>query len=131
MERGYTGFSMYGRSKLMNILFTREVARRLEGTGVTANCLHPGFVATRFGDASGGIGAFVVKTAKRFALTPEEGAKTIIYLASSPEVNGVTGKYFHKCQQELPSAEAQNDEDARRLWDVSVQLTSVGAEAIA
>jgi NAD(P)-dependent dehydrogenase (short-subunit alcohol dehydrogenase family) len=130
MEKGYSGFSMYGRSKLMNILFTRELARRLEGSGVTANCLHPGFVATRFGDASGGLGGFVVKTAKRFALTPEEGARTIIYLASSPEVNGVTGKYFHKCQQELPSAEAQSDADARRLWDVSVQLSGVGADTI-
>lgn len=130
MEKSYSGWAMYGRSKLMNILFTRELARRLEGTGVTANCLHPGFVATRFGDASGGFGAFMVKTAKKFALTPEDGAKTIIYLASSPEVNGVTGKYFHKCQQELPSAEAQNDADARRLWDVSVQLSGVGAEAI-
>ena len=130
MEKGYTGFGMYGRSKLMNILFTRELARRLEGSGVTANCLHPGFVATRFGDASGGLGAFVVKTAKKFALTPEEGAKTIIYLASSPEVNGITGKYFHKCQQELPTPEAQNDADARRLWDLSVQLSGVGVGTI-
>jgi len=130
MEKGYSGFAMYGRSKLMNILFTRELARRLEGSGVTANCLHPGFVATRFGDASGGLGSFVVKTAKKFALTPEEGAKTIIYLASSAEVNGVSGKYFHKCQQELPSAEAQNDADARRLWDISVQLSGVGVGTI-
>jgi len=130
MEKGYTGFGMYGRSKLMNILFTRELARRLEGSGVTANCLHPGFVATRFGDASGGLGSFVVKTAKKFALTPEEGAKTIIYLSSSAEVDGVSGKYFHKCQQELPSAEAQNDADARRLWDISVQLSGVGIGTI-
>ena len=130
MEKGYSGFSMYSRSKLMNILFTRELARRLEGTGVTVNCLHPGFVATRFADGNPGLGAFVVKAAKKFALTPEEGAQTITYLASSPEVNGVTGKYFHKCAQEVPSAEAQNDADARRLWDVSVQLSGVGAEAI-
>jgi NAD(P)-dependent dehydrogenase (short-subunit alcohol dehydrogenase family) len=130
MEKGYTGFGMYGRSKLMNILFTRELARRLEGSGVTANCLHPGFVATRFADDSGGLGSFVVKTAKKFALTPEEGAKTIIYLASSAEVDGVSGKYFHKCQQELPSAEAQNDADARRLWDISVQLSGVGVGTI-
>jgi NAD(P)-dependent dehydrogenase (short-subunit alcohol dehydrogenase family) len=130
MEKGYSGMSMYGRSKLMNILFTRELARRLAGTGVTANCLHPGFVATRFGDASGGFGSFVMKAAKRFALTPEEGARTIIYLAASAEVNGVTGKYFHKCQEEQPSAEARNDADARRLWDVSVQLSGVGVEMI-
>jgi len=130
MEKGYSGFGMYSRTKLMNILFTRELARRLEGTGVTVNCLHPGFVATRFADGNPGLGAFVVKAAKKFALTPEEGAKTITYLASSPEANGVTGKYFHKCAQELPSAEAQNDADARRLWDVSVQLSGVGAAVI-
>jgi NAD(P)-dependent dehydrogenase (short-subunit alcohol dehydrogenase family) len=130
MEKGYTGFGMYGRSKLMNILFTRELARRLEGSGVTANCLHPGCVATRFADGSGGMVAFVVKTAKKFALNPEEGARTLIYLASSPEVQGVSGKYFHKCQQELPTAEAQNDADARRLWDVSVQLSGAGVSVI-
>lgn len=123
MEKGYSGFGMYGRSKLMNILFTRELSRRLAGSGVTANCLHPGFVATRFADASGGLTSLVVKGAKRFALTPEEGAKTIIYLASSPEVNGITGKYFQKCKQVMPTAEAQNDADAQRLWDISLLLT--------
>ena len=123
MEKGYSGFGMYGRSKLMNILFTRELSRRLAGSGVTANCLHPGFVATRFADASGGLTSLVVKGAKRFALTPEEGAKTIIYLASSPEVNGITGQYFQKCKQLMPTAEAQNDADAQKLWDISLQLT--------
>jgi NAD(P)-dependent dehydrogenase (short-subunit alcohol dehydrogenase family) len=129
MEHGYSGWEMYGRSKLMNILFTRELARRLQGTGVTANSLHPGFVATRFADGNSGLTAFVVRTAKKFALTPEEGAKTLVYLASSPEVNGVSGKYFHQCRQELPTAEAQNDADARRLWDVSVQLSGVDVAA--
>jgi NAD(P)-dependent dehydrogenase (short-subunit alcohol dehydrogenase family) len=131
MEKSYNGFMMYSRSKLMNILFTRELARRLAGTGVTANSLHPGFVATRWADGNGGFLAFMVKVGKRFtALTPEEGAKTIIYLASSPEVDGVTGKYFHKCQQELPTAQAQNDADARRLWDLSMQLSGVGLETV-
>jgi NAD(P)-dependent dehydrogenase (short-subunit alcohol dehydrogenase family) len=125
-EKRYSGFGMYGRSKLMNILFTRELARRLAGSGVTANCLHPGFVATRFADTSGGLTSLVVRGAKRFALTPEEGAKTIIYLASSPEVDGITGKYFHKCTQVMPTAEAQNDADAQRLWDISTQLSGVG-----
>jgi NAD(P)-dependent dehydrogenase (short-subunit alcohol dehydrogenase family) len=123
LEKGYSGFGMYGRSKLMNILFTRELARRLAGSGVTANCLHPGFVATRFADASGGLTSLMVKGAKKFALTPAEGAKTLIYLASSPEVEGVTGKYFEKCKEALPTAEAQNDADARRLWEISLQLT--------
>jgi len=126
-EKGYSGFAMYGRSKLMNILFTRELARRLAGTGVTANALHPGFVATRFGDESGGLASLVVKGAKKFALTPQEGAKTIIYLASSPEVNEVSGKYFHKCKEEMPTEAAQNDADARRLWEISSQLTGVGS----
>jgi NAD(P)-dependent dehydrogenase (short-subunit alcohol dehydrogenase family) len=125
LEKGYSGFGMYGRSKLMNILFTRELARRLAGSGVTANCLHPGFVATRFADASGGLTSLVVKGAKKFALSPAEGAKTLIYLASSPEVDGVTGKYFEKCKEAMPTAEARNDADARRLWEISLQLTGL------
>jgi NAD(P)-dependent dehydrogenase (short-subunit alcohol dehydrogenase family) len=125
-EKGYSASGMYGRTKLMNILFTRELSRRLAGTGVTANCLHPGFVATRFGDASGGLMSLALRVAKKFALTQEEGAKTIVYLASSPEAEGVSGKYFHKCRQVLPTAEAQNDADASRLWDISAQLSGVG-----
>jgi NAD(P)-dependent dehydrogenase (short-subunit alcohol dehydrogenase family) len=125
-ERGFSGFGMYGRSKLMNILFTRELARRLAGTGVTANCLHPGFVATRFGEAGSGLMAQVIRVAKKFALTPQEGAQTIIYLASSPEVTGVTGQYFYKSKPAVPTKEAQNDADARRLWEVSAKLSGVG-----
>jgi NAD(P)-dependent dehydrogenase (short-subunit alcohol dehydrogenase family) len=127
MKEGYSGFSMYGRTKLMNILFTRELARRLAGSGVTANCLHPGFVNTRFANESGGLTSFVVRAAKYFALTPQEGAKTIIYLAASPEVAGVTGQYFYQCQPVTPTEEAQNDAHARRLWEISAQLTGVGA----
>jgi NAD(P)-dependent dehydrogenase (short-subunit alcohol dehydrogenase family) len=126
MNRGYTPFGMYGRTKLMNILFTRELARRLAGTGVTANCLHPGFVNTRFGNESGGWMGLAVKTAKRFALTPEQGAKTLIYLATSPEVAEVTGEYFYECKVATPTAEAQSDLEAKRLWDVTAQLTGVG-----
>jgi NAD(P)-dependent dehydrogenase (short-subunit alcohol dehydrogenase family) len=125
-QKGYSAGGMYGRTKLMNILFTRELSRRLTGTGVTANCLHPGFVATRFGDASGGLMSVALRVAKKFALTPHEGANTIVYLASSPEVDGVSGKYFHACKQVLPTAEAQKDADARRLWDISAQLSGVG-----
>jgi NAD(P)-dependent dehydrogenase (short-subunit alcohol dehydrogenase family) len=125
-EKHFSGFGMYDRSKLMNILFTRELAHRLAGTGVTANCLHPGFVATRFADEGGGLVLTVVRSAKRFALTPEEGAKTIVYLASAPEVAKVSGQYFFKCQQVAPSAEAANDESARRLWDISYQLSGFG-----
>jgi NAD(P)-dependent dehydrogenase (short-subunit alcohol dehydrogenase family) len=109
----------------MNILFTRELARRLEGTGVSANSLHPGFVNTRFGEASGGLMSLALRGAKKFALTPEDGAKTIVYLATSPEVAGVSGKYFHDCKVVAPTAEAQNDADAKRLWDVSAQLAGL------
>src|ERR1022692_940853 len=96
-ERSYSGFQVYGRSKLCNILYTRELARRLAGSGVTANCLHPGFVATRFGDQSGGLLSLGVRIAKTVASSPQQGAETLVYLASSPDLVGVTGKYFHKC----------------------------------
>jgi NAD(P)-dependent dehydrogenase (short-subunit alcohol dehydrogenase family) len=124
----YSGFAVYGRSKLCNILFNRELARRIAGSGVTANCLHPGFVATRFGDQSGGIVAVAVKIAKPIgAISPEEGAKTIIYLASSAEVEGKSGGYYYKNKIATPTNEAQNDEDARRLWDASAKLAGMDA----
>ncbi|HLW90120.1 MAG TPA: SDR family oxidoreductase [Roseiarcus sp.] len=130
-EKSYSAMRAYGRSKLCNILFTRELARRLAGTGVIANCLHPGFVATRFGDQAGGaIGRFV-GLAKLFAITPEKGADTIVYLASSPDVATVSGKYFIKRRAATPSAAAQDDEAARRLWAASEALAageSQGAE---
>jgi NAD(P)-dependent dehydrogenase (short-subunit alcohol dehydrogenase family) len=122
LRYGGPGYKVYGRSKLGNILFTRELARRLAGTGVTANCLHPGFVATRFGDQSGGLISFSIRIGKRFALSPQQGAETLLYLASSPEVAGVTGKYFHNCAPETPSQEAQDDALARRLWEETSRL---------
>jgi NAD(P)-dependent dehydrogenase (short-subunit alcohol dehydrogenase family) len=123
----YSGFSVYGKSKLCNILFNRELARRLEGTGVTANCLHPGFVATRFGDQSGGIVQRAIRIAKPIgAISPEDGAKTIIHLAVSPEVEGKSGGYYYKNRIATPTKEAQNDAGARRLWDVSAEIAHVG-----
>src|SRR5215831_11513620 len=94
--KNYRALKPYSRSKLCNILFTRELARRLHGTGVTANCLHPGFVATRFGDQSGGLISPLIRLAKFFAISPAEGAETMVYLASSPDVAEVTGQYFYK-----------------------------------
>jgi NAD(P)-dependent dehydrogenase (short-subunit alcohol dehydrogenase family) len=120
----YRGFPVYGRSKLCNILFTRELARRWRGTGVTANCLHPGFVATRFGDGSGGFFERVVGVAKHFAITPAKGAETIVHLASSDTAVNVSGAYFYKCREAEPSEAAQDDEAAKRLWDESVRLAS-------
>lgn len=125
--RHYSGFGVYGRSKLCNILFTRELARRLHGTGVTANCLHPGFVATRFGDQSGGVLSLGIRAAKTFALTPEQGAQTMVYLAGSPDVADVSGGYFVKCKRAAPTREAQSDADAKRLWEISAELSGVGA----
>ena len=101
-ERGYRGFTVYGRSKLANILFTRELARRLAGTGVTANCLHPGFVATPLRRQQRGLFRSASGVAKLFAISPEKGAETIVYLASSPEVAGVSGGYFAECRPAAP-----------------------------
>jgi retinol dehydrogenase 12 len=120
--RRYRGFPAYGRTKLANILFTRELARRLKGTGVTANAFHPGFVATRFGDESGGFLSLGVRFAKLFALTPDQGAETLVYLASSPELNGASGQYFRKCRPTRPTEEAQDDSSAGRLWAASAKL---------
>ena len=122
---GYRGFKVYGRSKLCNILYTRELARRLAGTGITANCLHPGFVATRFGDQSGGLLSYGVRIAKTFAISPEKGADTIVYLASSPEVANVSGGYFYQCRLTTPSKEAQDDAAARRLWLETARLAGI------
>jgi NAD(P)-dependent dehydrogenase (short-subunit alcohol dehydrogenase family) len=120
--KGYNGWKAYGRSKLANILFTRELARRLAGTGVTANCFHPGVVATRFGDAAGGLTGRLMPLARRFFTSPENGADPIVYLASSPEVEGVTGGYFAKHKVVQPSAAARDDAAAKKLWEASEAL---------
>jgi NAD(P)-dependent dehydrogenase (short-subunit alcohol dehydrogenase family) len=118
---------VYGRTKLENILFTRELARRWAADGVTANAVHPGFVATGFmRDGDGGkLGDWVMPLLSPFALKPEQGAYTSVYVASSPEVAGVTGKFFAKCKELAPSAAAQDDTAAARLWDVSSDLTGL------
>ena len=123
-ERRYRAMGAYGRSKLCNILFTRELARRLEGTSVTANCLHPGFVATRFGDEAGGLLSGAFRLAKFFARTPERGAETIVYLASSADVANDSGSYFIDCRKAAPSAAAQDDAAARTLWARSEALAA-------
>jgi NAD(P)-dependent dehydrogenase (short-subunit alcohol dehydrogenase family) len=119
---GFSGWKAYGRSKLCNILFTRELARRLAGTRVTANCLHPGFVASRFGKESGGWIAPLISLAQRFAISPEAGADTLVYLVSSPEVASVSGEYFAKRKIRKPSAAARDDSAARMLWDKSEEI---------
>jgi NAD(P)-dependent dehydrogenase (short-subunit alcohol dehydrogenase family) len=127
----YRGMRVYGESKLANILFTLELARRLAGTGVTANSLHPGTVRTGYGadgDARGFL-AFGIKIAKPFFLSPAKGARTSIYLASSPEVEGVSGQYFDKCKPAKSRRWAQDTEAAQRLWQVSEELVGLGAPA--
>jgi len=123
-RNGAKGWPAYRRSKLANILFTAELARRLEGSGVTANCLHPGFVATRFGDAGNSLATrAVIGLAKRFmAITPEEGARTIVHLASDPAGAGISGRYFIKSRVAQPSLAAQDAAAARRLWEESARL---------
>jgi NAD(P)-dependent dehydrogenase (short-subunit alcohol dehydrogenase family) len=127
-ERSYSGFQVYGRSKLCNILYTRELARRLAGSGVTANCLHPGFVATRFGANSGGMLQALMPVAKLGAISPQKGAETIVYLASSPEVAATTGLYFYQCKPDTPSPAAQDDAAAARLWAESERLAGAALQ---
>jgi NAD(P)-dependent dehydrogenase (short-subunit alcohol dehydrogenase family) len=121
-EHDYKSFPAYSRSKLCNVLFTRVLARKLAATGVTANSLHPGFVKTRFGDESGGAMARMIGLMKIFAITPEKGAETIIYLASSDEVAKTSGLYFYKCKPVAPSKLAQDDAVADRLWQYTERL---------
>jgi NAD(P)-dependent dehydrogenase (short-subunit alcohol dehydrogenase family) len=123
--KNFRAMRAYGRSKLCNILFTRQLARSLQGTNVTANCLHPGFVATRFADESGGLVSRFAWLAKLFAISPSEGAQTIAYLASSPEVANVTGQYFYKCRPTTPSAPALDDRAALTLWERSAALAGI------
>jgi len=125
----YRPFVAYGRSKLMNILFTRELARRLEGTRVTANAMHPGFVRSGFGQNTPGVLAKLIKVGQVFARTPERGARTLVYLATSPEVEGVSGKYFHDERESRTSPAARDMGVARRLWDVSMQLAGPAVAA--
>jgi retinol dehydrogenase 12 len=124
-KTGYGAIKTYGRSKLCNILFTRELARRLRDTTVTANCLHPGFVATRFADESGGLLSYLTRVAKLFAISPAQGADTIIYLASSPDVAQTSGQYFYQRRPAKTSAAAQDDRAASALWEKSAALAGI------
>ena len=124
-RRRYSGWRAYTQSKLANVLFTYELARRLAGTHVTANALHPGFVATGFGGNNGWKGRLWQFVARFLAISSEKGARTILYLATSPEGEGVSGKYFDQ-EQAVPSSPASYDASAaERLWQVSLELTGL------
>ena len=127
--RRYGFMRVYGKSKLANILFTRELARRLEGRGVTANCMHPGFVGTNFARNNGPIASAAMLLLRPFIRSPEKGAETAIHLCASREVAGVSGQYFHDCRALRPRDFAENDEDARSLWEVSECMTGLGFRA--
>jgi len=131
-EKKYATMRVYGQSKLANILFTLELARRLEGSGVTANSLHPGTVRTGYGadgDARGLL-AFGIKISAPFFLSPAKGARTSVYLASDPEVAEVSGQYFVKCKAKQPKRWARDPEAARRLWQVSEELVGLAPAGV-
>jgi NAD(P)-dependent dehydrogenase (short-subunit alcohol dehydrogenase family) len=124
-ERSYRGFGRYCETKLANVLFTTELARRLDGTGVTVNCFHPGLVATGFNRNNGllmNLGMTIVKPVSR---SPEKGAETLVWLATSPDVTNVSGAYFFDQKQIPPSPEAQDTETARWLWEISERQCAV------
>ena len=125
LKANFGMFKTYCRSKLYNILFTRELARRLRGSGVTANALHPGFVATRFGDGNSGAAGLGFRAIKLFAIRPEEGAKTLVFLASSPEVTDVSGVYFYRCAPSTPTSDALDGRAAQWLWAESERLAQL------
>ena len=128
-RKRYRGMQVYGKTKLANIMFTYELAERLEGTGVTANCMHPGGVNTNFGNNQGGPMNLLFRIFKPFMRSPEQGADTLIYLASSPEVKGMTGKYLADRKVKAASDAAYDETTRKRLWEASEELTGLKVTA--
>jgi NAD(P)-dependent dehydrogenase (short-subunit alcohol dehydrogenase family) len=125
LERRYDAFYAYAHAKLCCVLFTRELARRWASKHVTANCLHPGEVATSFGDRSGGLIPYVFAVVHLFGSSPEKGAGRIVRLASAHEFAGVTGRYFYKEKLSRPNPQAEDDENAERLWQTTARLVEI------
>ncbi len=126
-DGGTGGFQRYPESKLANILFTAELARRLDGTGVTANCFHPGVVATGFNRNNGALMSFAMTLIRPFMRPPERGAETLVWLVDSPDVAGESGGYFFDRRPVTPSAAARDAEAARRLWELSERQVAAAA----
>ncbi|HEY1543574.1 MAG TPA: SDR family oxidoreductase [Xanthobacteraceae bacterium] len=122
LAKSYSPSVAYGSSKLCNILFTRELARRLAPHRITANSFTPGFVATRFGNQAGGLAAIYLRIAKLFAGTPVQGAETLVWLASAPEGASITGAFYYRGKPGTLTADAQDDVLAKRLWDASEKI---------
>lgn len=126
MQKGYSIASGYSRSKLCNMLFTRELARRLSGTGITVNCVHPGAVASSIAiNRRTGFGGTITRALGWLVQSPEEGAQTAIYVATSDACAGITGKYFAKCKPARASKASMDEALAKRLWDVSMEITGL------
>jgi retinol dehydrogenase 12 len=129
MTRKYSPMGAYAVSKLANILFTRGLAKRLQGGTVTATCVHPGFVRTNFGANNDSDVSPVIRRVfwlvSRFARTPKKGAETLVYLAASPEIEGTSGGYFFDCKPIAPAPAGLDDNAAERLWQVSEQLVGI------
>jgi NAD(P)-dependent dehydrogenase (short-subunit alcohol dehydrogenase family) len=128
-KKKYRGFPVYGMTKLANIMFTYELAERLKGTGVTATCMHPGAVNTRFGTNNRGPMTILFRAFKPFMRTPEQGADTVIWLAASPEVEGLSGRYYADRKPLEPKKIANDPAARRRLWEESERLTGLGVTA--
>ena len=122
-QKKYSTMRVYGTSKLMNVLFTYELDRRLEGSGITVNALHPGFVASNFGKSNGGLMKPLFGLIQLGAISVEDGAKTSIYLASSTEAEGISGKYFDQSQAVDSSKDSYNPALAKRLWEETEKIT--------
>jgi NAD(P)-dependent dehydrogenase (short-subunit alcohol dehydrogenase family) len=130
-RRRYRPIEVYSNTKLCNVLFTYELARRIAGSGVTANCLHPGFVATDIGPAHGVVPGIVWRLVTRVAaIPPEEGAETSIHVAGAPDLEGVSGRYFDKCRPVASSPTSRDRDLQRRLWDISAELTGMAAAGV-
>ena len=126
MVNNYNGWKCYKKSKLCNILFTKKLSELTKKNKITVNCLHPGFVKTNFGKNNTGFAGLVIKSLMNFfAIKVEEGAKTIIYLASSPEVENISGKYFYQSKIKKPSNFAENNSSAEKLWKHSIETISI------
>lgn len=127
-SQDYSTFPVYGRSKLANILFTQELARRESDTGVAANCFHPGFVGSDFSKNNGAWARIMMKLGSPFSRSPEKGAETGVYLCTSPEVAKTSGGYFFDMKKIEPSAAVFSPGDAQRLWDISLSLAGLDNE---